>query len=134
MVTLAADDILVHAQFLELLLVEDAPPVSAVAKLPEPEVAATLGSTFPWGSVLSEAGAITMIPAMLAHERAGNPEGALACVAIILEAAVADGGTECTRTHAFAHTCRRCPLATYRLYAARDSIYPIPIIARNSDP
>ena len=102
----ASEDFLMHSQFLDVLLAKATPPASAVTGLPEPHEVAMLGVTLPWGSVCNLDSFVTMVPAMLAHERVGSDEGALAFVKIILEAELPKGGTVCKRQHSFAHACR----------------------------
>jgi hypothetical protein len=101
----SADDFLAHAQFLELLLTDETPAASALAELPGPQEAASLGVWSSWGS-LDGFHFSTSVVAMLAHERVGSSEDALACAAIILEASRPDGGSESKLHHSLAHGCR----------------------------
>lgn len=57
---------------------------------------------------------VTQVPAMLAHERVGNADNALACAEIILGGDRPQGGTESKRQHSSAHACRG------RILAAQD--------------
>eukprot|EP01045_Picozoa_sp_COSAG04_P000395 COSAG04_NODE_9_length_43480_cov_106.113806_8_plen_362_part_00 len=101
----ATDDFLMHGKFLELLLTDEAPLTSALALLPEPRVAADLGLTLPWGNFFATYFS-TITTCMLAHERAGSAEGALASAAIILCGDRTKGGTEDHILHCLAHSCR----------------------------
>ena len=120
-----ADDFVAHAKFLEILLDDEAPPASALAKLPEPKVAAKLGMTlaFPSGSCMEFIGAVSMVPALLAHERLGSIDGALECAAIILDADRAEGGSKFSRIRSFAHACRGRILAAQGKMEAAESAF-----------
>ena len=99
------DDWLVHAQFLEILLADEAPPASALAELPEPQAVPRLGLCVDWGSHTDYHVSTTLV-CMLAHERLGSPDGARACATVIIEAERHEGGTPCRLRHSFAHACR----------------------------
>jgi hypothetical protein len=82
---LSADDMLMHAQYLDLLVAEEVPPASALEALPAPQAAAALGIKGVKGVALADIiSCSTMVPCMLAHERLGQTEGAMECAAIIL--------------------------------------------------
>lgn len=119
------EDYLVHGQFLEILVADEAPPASVLRKLPEPQVCAKLGlvSSFPSGSVAQLVKAVTMVPAMLAHERAKSSDGALACAKVILEGDRAEGGdgTSCERS--LAHSCRGRVLAAQGKMEAAEAAF-----------
>ena len=120
-----ADDFVAHAKFLELLLDDEAPPASALAELPEPKVVAKLGMTlaFPWGSCMHMIQIISMVPAMLAHERLGSVDGALESAAIILEADRSEGGSKVSRVRSFAYACRGRILAAQGKMEAAESAF-----------
>ena len=117
------EDLLAHASFLEILLADDPPPASALAKLPSPAEAAMLGVTELGHSVTLWVEIITQVPAMLAHERVGSAEGALACAAGILETDIAKGGTESKRLHSLAHACRGRVLAAQGKMEAAEAAF-----------
>lgn len=114
MVMYCADDILANVQFLELLAADEVPPASALDKLPAPEVAAKLGTCCALGSTVVSTfiGASSMLGAMLAHERLGSADGALAFAAIILESNMAQSGGGSSRARSLAHACRGRVLAS----------------------
>jgi len=102
----AAEDFLAHAQFLDVVLADEAPPAAeALARLPEPEKAARLGVLSPFGSI-ANLHFSTVGAAMLAHERLGSTEGALTCAGIILGAELTMGGTTSRQRHSLAHASR----------------------------
>ena len=95
---LSADDMLMHAQYLDLLLAEELPPASALAALPGPHAASALGTKGAKGVALADIISVsTLVPCMLAHERVGHTEGALQCAAIILGATTSTPGLKATR-------------------------------------
>jgi hypothetical protein len=108
----SVDDLLAHAQFLDILLVDEVLPASALAGLPEPQAAAMLGVNSPWGSLANHYHFSTTLVAMLAHERLGNTHSALACASILLEADLTMGGTRSALRHSFAHASRGRVLAS----------------------
>ena len=107
------DDLLAQSRFYEILAADEAPLASALDELPEPHAYAKLGLTFlPGGSSAQFVEASSVVPAMLAHERVGRADGALACAALILEGDRSEGGGGQSRTRSFAHACRGRVLAT----------------------
>jgi hypothetical protein len=112
-----ADDFHEHARFMEVLLADEAPPASSTAELPNPQDAAMLGvcsrtgDSEIWGAVSSYHFSTRQV-CMLAHERVGNSDQALACAEITLKADRAHGGTDSRWHHAFAHACRGRILAS----------------------
>ena len=68
---MAVDDLLAHSRFCEILAADEAPPASALDKLPEPRAFAKLGVTLPWGSVAQFLDMSSMVPAMLAGFQSG---------------------------------------------------------------
>jgi hypothetical protein len=129
---MTVDDLLAHSQFCEILAADEAPPASALDKLPEPRAFAKLGVTFPWGSVAQFLDMSSMVPAMLAHERVGRADDALECTAIILEGDRAEGGGGTSRMRSFAHACRGRVLASQGKTEAAEAAFEASVSLANA--
>ena len=105
------DDSFYFMTCMDMLLAEEPPDPSVVATLPSPQELGLLGVTLSWGSFMAQNDWVTLIPAMLVHERVGSVEGALACVSVMLQADRTKGGVVSKVQHSLAYACRGRVLA-----------------------
>ena len=134
----SVDGFLTQAKCLDILVADYPAAPSVIAELPSPEQAAI----FVKGNFSAPCDWNSMVPAMLAHERCGCGESALACTSTVLEREAWKTGVKTSWetewefgsnfAHYFANACRGRLLAAQGKLAAAEAAFEAAVTAAES--